>query len=136
MKTIVEVAKQMRRDNKRWPVLLAQVPRDQWPVMHTAEEVIEVWRSREFLVTVWRPTGISGCVRLSINITDIAEGGDATTLKDGLSWEDLMSLKRQCGRGHLDAVEVFPADEAIVNIANMRHLFVFDEKLPYVWRKK
>ena len=39
------------------------------------------------------------------------------------------------GFGDRDAVEVYPADNAIVNVANMRHLFVFENPLPYVWRK-
>ena len=39
-------------------------------------------------------------------------------------------------RAHLwDAVECFPRDADVVNVANMRHLFVFlTENPPYFWR--
>lgn len=50
---------------------------------------------------------------------------------------DLQRLKRECGRGDLDAVEVYPRDCDVVNVANMRHLFVFEScLLPYVWRRR
>ena len=55
---------------------------------------------------------------------------------DGLSWEDLMALKRQCGRGDRDALEVYPADKDVVNVANMRHLWLPAEPVAFAWRKK
>ena len=33
------------------------------------------------------------------------------------------------------AVEVFPADDQVVNVANMRHLWVLPEPLPFAWEK-
>jgi hypothetical protein len=46
-----------------------------------------------------------------------------------------MQLKRECGRGDRDAVEVYPADRDIVNVANMRRLFFPPEPLAFKWRR-
>jgi hypothetical protein len=37
-------------------------------------------------------------------------------------------------RGDKDAVEIYPADKDIVNVANMRHLIVLPAPFPYTWR--
>ena len=50
-----------------------------------------------------------------------------------MSWEDLMQVKRDCGFGELDAVEVYPADKDIFNSGNLRHLFFIGE-LPFALR--
>jgi hypothetical protein len=54
---------------------------------------------------------------------------------DGISWDELQRLKRECGRGNLDAAECYPRDSDIVNVANMRRLFVFSEPITWCWRK-
>ena len=35
-----------------------------------------------------------------------------------------MRIKTECGRGDLEAVEIFPRREDEVNVANLRHLWV------------
>jgi hypothetical protein len=93
--------------------------------------LIEVWRSREFLVQVFQEG--DGIVRASINRTSVNSGNGRWL--DGISWDELQRVKREIGRGHRDAVEVFPADRDVVNVANMRHLWIFTEPLQYAWRK-
>ena len=115
-------------ENRSWPAALIQVPREQWPI--TSEKVIEAWRSRNFFVAVYRER--DGIERLSINRTTATKKSWA----DGISWEELQRLKRECGRGDLDAVEIFPADSDVVNVANMRHLWVLPERLSFAWRAK
>lgn len=46
-----------------------------------------------------------------------------------------MDIKRQLGYGDFDAVEVYPKDNDVVNVANIRHLFILNEPLPFIWRK-
>lgn len=44
-------------------------------------------------------------------------------------------MKAEIGRGDLFAVEIFPPDVDIVNIANMRHLWVVPaEMVPFAWK--
>ena len=57
--------------------------------------------------------------------------------KEGISWEDIQQIKTEVGLGALDAVEVYPRDVDIVNVANMRHIWVFKNRyLTFAWRGK
>ena len=105
------------------------VPRSKWPLFKLSG-LTEVWRSRYYLIQVFQEK--NGVERLSVCITD----ADSATgrWKDGISWESLQEIKRQVGRGDKDAVEVFPKDADVVNVANMRHLWVLPEALPFAWR--
>lgn len=61
-------------------------------------------------------------VRISVNRTAIKRDGQYT---EEVTWQALQDLKQQCGYGDRIAVEIFPADIDIVNVANMRHLWVY-----------
>lgn len=43
---------------------------------------------------------------------------------DGISWDDLQRVKYEIGRGDQWAVEMFPPDDEVTNVANMRHLWI------------
>lgn len=123
-----EQRRQLERNNQRYPDALMLLPREKW--LHMAHENhIEVWRSRGFLMQVFQEDG--GIVRLTVCRTAL----DGNDWMAEISWEDLQRLKRECGRGHLDAVEVFPADIDIVNVANLRHLWVLPEPVKFAWRR-
>lgn len=114
------------KENARRPAVLEQIPKNEWPYLR--EGLAEVWRSRFFLVQVYQEA--SSIVRISVNRAALVYGDWA----DGISWEELMQVKREIGRGQLDAVEVYPADRDIVNVANMRHLWLLPEPLTFAWR--
>lgn len=123
--------RQLREDNKSWPTELRLWPRDQWPPLSAgAAHPVECWRSKAFLVQIFSER--EGIERLSINRT--THNGER--FDDGISWDDLQRLKRECGRGDRDAVEIFPADTDTVNVANMRHLWVLPAPLTFAWRNK
>ena len=86
-----------------------------------SSKIIESWRSRKFVAVVYEIN--KNIERISINRTDFNQ--NHTRWKDGISWDDIQKLKAECGRGHLEAVEVYPADKDIVNVANIRHIWVF-----------
>lgn len=117
----------LEKDNSKQPLALQQVPRNQWPDHPRSPK--EVWRSRDYLVQVYAEA--NGVERLSISSTSL----QGERWADGLSWDDLMMLKRQSGRGDRDALEVYPADRDIVNVANMRHLWLPAEPVAFAWRK-
>lgn len=120
--------RQLAKQNAKEPVVLRRVPQEEWPGFKPPD-LIEVWRSRTFLVQVFlEPNGYQ---RLSICRTS----HNGSTWVDQVTWDELMQLKRECGRGDRDAVEVFPADSDIVNVANMRHQFFPPEPLTFKWRK-
>lgn len=93
-----------------------------------------MWRSRYFLVQEYSPEVDGGPRRLSISKTSVNQ--NAERWDDGITWDDLQRLKREAGYGGIDAVEVFPSDRDVVNVANMRHLFLMDAPLNFAWRKK
>lgn len=128
-----QAAKQMVSQNKSYPDHLVKVPQETWPLA-TPPRLIEVWRSAGFLVQVFQENGVT---RISINRAKIGRFKNVNEFEwdDDISWDELQSLKAQCGFGHMCAVEIFPRDEDVVNVANMRHLWVLEEILPFVWRK-
>lgn len=85
------------------------------------------WRNRDFLVQEYRN---GPAVRLSINRTTIGPGG---RWRDGITWDELQAIKAAVGYGDAWCVEVYPPDDQVVNVANIRHLFVLDERPPYAW---
>lgn len=116
----------LEKQNAKLPPHLQRVPPNQWPGFKPPD-LIEVWRSRSFLVQIYIEP--SGYQRMSISRA--VHNGDSWV--EQVTWDELMRLKRECGRGGMDAVEVFPADRDIVNVANMRHLFFPPEPLPFKW---
>ena len=108
-------------NNLRLPEKLRQIPRRKWP--NIPDRLLEVWRSKNFMVQVYDEP--DSMLRLSIIRTELNE--DQTGWAEGISWDELQELKKQCGRGDRFAVEIFPRDKDVVNVANMRHLWVFPQ---------
>lgn len=125
-------AKYLQEQNLRYPAHLVQVPRDEWPE-RVPPGLVNVLRSRSYLVQVFNESHPAVCMRLSINRTGITPKGGWV---QDIPWEDLQRLKREAGYGDLDAVEVFPPDADVVNVANMRHLWIMAEPLEFAWRKE
>jgi hypothetical protein len=97
------------------------------------EAPIEVWVSREFLVQVYAPRPTEGQLPVCrLSICRVTAGSDGRW-EDGISWDELQRAKREIGRGDAYAVEVYPRDRDVVNVANLRHLWLFDEPLDIGW---
>ena len=105
------------------------MPREEWP---SVASHIEAWRSREYLVQVFEEQAAGVLVRLSINRTRLTNDGG---WQQDIPWEDMQRLKSEAGYGGFDAVEVYPSDADVVNVANLRHLWVMHEPLSFTWRK-
>ena len=119
--------RQLVRDNNKQPEVLREILRDQWPTQNGPQ--LRVLRSRDFLVQEF-PAVAPAVVRLSVCRTSL----DGGRWKDGISWDELQKLKRECGYGNADAIEIFPRDSDVVNVANMRHLWVMAQQVPCAWR--
>jgi len=124
--------RQLVRDNAKYPLVLEEVPRAEWPKAATSNARLRVWRSRNFLVQefIAEPPAL---VRLSI-MRSIATKDDWV---DGITWDELQNIKLECGYGFHDAVEVYPNALDVVNVANMRHLWIMEKNalLPFAWRR-
>lgn len=118
----------LARNNAKLSSTLQFVPREQWPNPHGPQR--RVWRSSQFLVQEFDAPA-PACVRLSVNRTTLS--GDRWS--DNITWDELQDIKAQCGYSHADAVEIFPPVGDVVNVANMRHIWVLRDRLPYAWRQ-
>lgn len=87
-------------------------------------------RSRGFLVQEFAEA--DGVIRLSINRTELRGDGRWT---DGITWDELQRLKREAGHGDRVAVEVFPPDSDVVNVANVRHLWLLRGAPAFMWKR-
>lgn len=131
-------ARHAREQKKRFGDNLSALPLDEWRhlALKSTVPVLSVWRSKQFLVQVYDESKyIGGLVRLSVCRTDIDSHGDWA---DKITWDQLQGLKKQVGMGDFDAIEAFPKDSDVVNVANLRHLWVFTKGSPlnFFWRKK
>jgi hypothetical protein len=115
-----EILNQMNDYSNTFPDHLVRVRKPDVPGTFSSK-ISESWRSRKFVAVVYAIN--ENIERISINRTDFNQ--NHTRWKDGISWDDIQRLKAECGRGHLEAVEVYPADKDIVNLANIRHIWVF-----------
>jgi hypothetical protein len=130
--------RELDRQNRCFPAKLVAITRDVWPPT-VPPGLTEVWRSRDFLVQIFeqqpaRTFGATFQVAARLSVCRTALSGDRW--KDGISWDDLQRLKSECGFGAFDAVEIFPRDLDVVNVANMRHLWVMADPLPFAWRDR
>jgi hypothetical protein len=119
----------MEEENKKYPVTsFVETPLPS-KYLNNPKAPFKVLRSRNSLVQLYKEGDYT---RISVNLTRIKDTGD---WEEGITWDNLMDIKRQLGYGDFDAVEVYPKDNDVVNVANIRHLFILNEPLPFIWRK-
>lgn len=119
----------LKTENKKWPEIPVDVPPSQWPSESDGGPPrIRVLRSRDFLIQVFIE---NKQIRLSVNRTLLGKDG---RWKDNISWDELQQIKGWCGYNDYEAVEIFPRDRDMVNVANMRHLWVLSNPLPFGWK--
>lgn len=118
--------------NQKWPDQLRAVPESDWPSGRVSAGAVTVgcWRSRRFMVQVWQE---GDHLRLSIHRTTLGNDG---RWEDGITWDALQRLKREAGYGDRWAVEIYPADHGVVNVANIRHLWLLPAPPPFAWRQE
>jgi len=124
-----EMRRQLERDNAKRPTMLTPVPIEQRPAPLNGSRTA-VLLSRDYLVQVFDEGG--GVQRISVNRTTARPDG---RWDDGLTWDEMQDIKRQIGMGDQYAIEVYPRDRDVVNVSNMRHLWVLPEPLQIGWRK-
>lgn len=117
--------------NRAFPAQLVEMPRETWPP-RLPPGIERVWRSRDFLVQQYAER--AGAIRLSICRTDF--NPVAGRWVDGITWDELQRLKREAGYGNRWAVEIYPDDAQVVNVGNLRHLWLIPEPPAFAWRDR
>lgn len=110
---------------------LATVNARHGPAMEHQPGARPTWRSRDFLAVRYEESFPGVLCRLSVCRTMIDARGEWL---EGITWDQLQRVKRQCGFADHWAVEVFPPEADVVNVSNMRHLWIMAEPLPFGWR--
>lgn len=107
-----------------------EVPKSQWQRQKfIPKNISEVYCNDEFLVQVYDEVELN-LTRISVNkVTRSDKRWD-----DGITWDELQEIKRLLGYGDKCAVEIYPPDDDLVNVANMRHLW-FTEPPYFMWKK-
>lgn len=122
----------LEAENNKLTDKFEPVPSSSWPSMSVGvKRPSQIWRSKKYLVQVYVENGLAE-IRLSICRTTLNNMGQ---WEDGLSWEELQKIKSDIGYGHVFAVEIYPPDYDVVNIANMRHLWLIRNPPEIGWKK-
>lgn len=127
------IASDLRRRATEWPAQLAPVPEREWPAQRPdVQRPTAVWRSRDYLVQMFPVPPLNGIEvrRLSVNRCAITNDGH---WEQDISWDSLQRLKRETGHGEWYAVEIYPRDNDLVYVANMRHLWLLAKPLGIGW---
>jgi hypothetical protein len=127
-----EAKRYMAKENAKYPAHLVRWEAKDWPEgVPPNPDILEVWRSNKYLVQISRAEHPAVLVRLSVNRTALG----IQSWQDNIPWEALQEIKAQCGYAVYDAVEIYPRAGDVVNVSNMRHLFVLKNPVPFAWRK-
>lgn len=127
------MAKHSSAEALKRPSRLTTIPREQWP--HDIDgKRMQVWHSNRFLVQMFQEQPFQGieCRRLSICRVTLQVNGK---WDEGLSWDDLYTIKRELGFSDWFGVEIHPPIKDLVNVANMRHLWLLREPLELGWKR-
>jgi hypothetical protein len=124
--------RELERQNAKMPRELRLVPRDEWPLELQSSRMLRAWRSRDFLVQEYAEAE-PVLVRLSVLRTKLDP--KAGRWVDGITWDELQDIKAECGYGRHDALELYPSSADVVNVANLRHLWVMRDMVSFAWRK-
>lgn len=125
----------LRHENKKYSTTLQELPHAEWPAAYRDQAPgssvthLHVWRSCDFFVQVVQQNK-SGHLRITVNRTLLDDKGG---WKQGISWDELQHIKNAIGYADRTAVEVYPPASRVVNVANMRHLFLLPEHPAYAW---
>lgn len=117
-----------------YPERLTPLPESEWPssskrLATQQTPPTAVWVSRRWIVQLYQipeelGDGVVG--RVSVRRTD----GKAE-----VTWYELQEIKREIGFGDRWALEIFPDDASLTDVANMRHLWLLAAPPAFGWKK-
>jgi hypothetical protein len=129
-----KLQQELQNKNQEVGSKINPVPKEEWP-QNLLFKPLRVWRSREFLVQEYIE---NNHIRISVTDARKVHGFGKEDFKFGkaITWDELQWIKRQIGYGDRCAVEIFPPDHLIINVRNMRHLWILPEVPAYCWGAK
>lgn len=91
--------------------------------------LVRALRNKDWLIQIFDDQGHT---RLTVCRARLAPNGQRWA--EGITWDELMWLKAEAGYAAAWCVEVYPPDNEVIDVANMRHLWVLPEPPAYGWR--
>lgn len=108
--------------------LFKQIPKNDWP-NRKQPTLAKVYKNKDFLVQEFHED--NNVIRLSV--CSVKRRGSKWV--DGITWDQLNDIKNKIGFADKFAVECYPEARNIVNVANMRHLWVVSERPSFAWKR-
>ena len=131
IKMVPEIQVAMEKENQDYSCHFVQIAVDRF-IGTTRSTLISAWRNRYFLVQVYFYS--ENVQRMSVNRTCLMDDG---LWQDHITWDELQNIKNKIGYAQYDALEVYPREEDIVDVANVRHLWVLKKHtMDFIWRKE
>ena len=95
-------------------------------------EPLRAWSSRDYQAMLYIDRD-SGMKRLAITRVQI----DRYTgeYREGISWDALQQIKNETMGEDCWAVECYPPQRYVQNVANMRHLWILDNEPRFGWKQ-
>lgn len=122
------IIEHLRTENAKFSARFQRIPFDP---ASAPPGVIEVWRNRDFMAQVYAPK--DGGQRISVSRTMIDKWSGEWL--EGITWDQLQAVKQGVGFKDRWAVEIYPPNDEVVNVAAMRHLWLLDEAPAFAWRR-
>lgn len=119
--------REIQKDVRKRPVKLTEM--DISAVDHDGPAPERCWVSRKFLVSMYVE---ESCLRMTVCRTEIDNTGNWV---DKITWDELEAIKEEIGYGDMWGLEIYPPLDEVVNVANMRHVFLFPDKPDFAWAK-
>ncbi len=118
-------------ETDKYPVKLTEVSKDAYPPSPLPPDSVFV--SRRFMVQLFheKNSEYPNLIRLSVCRIRANQHG----WLENITWEELQEIKAELGFAERYAIEVYPPESVVVNVANMRHLWVFEKPLSVGWLK-
>ena len=129
-KEIKAIKKVIAENNRRYTDSFVELSREE--IEDKSFPPLRTWRNKRYLVSLYADNS-NGYLRLSIQRTTINDDG---SYEDGISWDKIQEIKGLVGFGDWWGVEVFPADGHLVNVSNIRHVWLFKERPPFAWGER
>lgn len=113
------------------------VPKIKWPETADKHYGVDyrtlVYKNKDFLVQIFQVH--DHLLRMSVNRTAyrFKECGVKTEWIDGITWDELQEIKKSVGLDKYWGVEIYPPEKSVVNVANMRHIFLYETKPTCAW---
>lgn len=116
----------------KYPEKLTLISRDAYPKNVPQWAIPDgVYVSRHFMVQLFHEGNAEypNLIRLSVNRIRANVKGWI----ENITWEELQEIKAELGFANKYAIEIYPRAQDVVNVANMRHLWLLETPLSIGW---